>query len=149
MVAVKIIDKKKCDKYISKVYQEIDIIKKLRHTNVIELLDSYETIDFIYLVMDLSQVGCGCCLSVFVRVCPCLSVFVTNFKCRPTLSPQPSIHMNTHYSFSNQNHYRRISINFVSVHLSSFFALFILLSSLIFLFFSFSHHFLPSRKVTW
>jgi len=57
-VAVKIIDKKQAKPEDQKRLQtEVDILKKVKHPNIVSLKDLYETSDHLYLVMELVTGG--------------------------------------------------------------------------------------------
>jgi calcium/calmodulin-dependent protein kinase I len=51
--AIKIIDKSKCRGKESMIETEVNILKKVKHENIISLYDMYEIDNRIYLVMEL------------------------------------------------------------------------------------------------
>lgn len=51
--AIKIIEKNQAAEELQLLQREIDIMKKLRHKNIIALEAVYDEPDFIYLVMEL------------------------------------------------------------------------------------------------
>lgn len=51
--AIKVIDRKKCAGKENMIQSEISILQKVRHNNIIQLFDLYETEHKIYLVMEL------------------------------------------------------------------------------------------------
>ena len=55
--AVKIIDRLKCKGKESMIESEIEILMKVDHPNIVKLHDMFETIDKIYLVMELVTGG--------------------------------------------------------------------------------------------
>jgi len=60
-VAVKLISKAgKNDKDVRSLRQEIDILRKLRHPNIIEMLDSFETKTDFCVVTEFAQGECTC-----------------------------------------------------------------------------------------
>lgn len=54
--AVKIIDKNKCRGNESMIENEVAIMRKVKHPNIIELIDEYYFPNDIYLVMELVKV---------------------------------------------------------------------------------------------
>jgi serine/threonine protein kinase len=51
--AIKIIDRKKCAGKENMIHSEINILKKVKHDNIIQLFELFETEHKIYLVMEL------------------------------------------------------------------------------------------------
>jgi len=51
--AIKIIDRAKCKGKESMIETEVNILKRVRHENIIELYELYEIENKIYLVMEL------------------------------------------------------------------------------------------------
>lgn len=52
--AIKIVDKTKMtQRQIERVYSEIDVLSKVKHPHIVNLLDHFETETKIYLVMEL------------------------------------------------------------------------------------------------
>ncbi|KAM8977788.1 serine/threonine-protein kinase SIK1 [Pelodytes ibericus] len=57
-VAIKIIDKTRLDQgNLEKIYREVQIMKKLRHPNIIRLYQVMETKDMVYIVTEYAQNG--------------------------------------------------------------------------------------------
>ena len=57
-VAIKIIDKSKLDKTnLEKVYREVEILKLLKHPNIIKLYQVMETKSMLYLVTEYATQG--------------------------------------------------------------------------------------------
>jgi len=54
-VAIKIVDKRKCDQQT--LQREIQILRKLRHTNIVKLEDLFETRKYLYIVMEFCRGG--------------------------------------------------------------------------------------------
>ncbi len=57
MVAIKIIDRKKCVGKENMILEEINILKRVKHENIIQLFDLFESKDKIFLVMELVTGG--------------------------------------------------------------------------------------------
>lgn len=73
-MALKIIDKKKCEKNREKFDMEIEILKKIKHANVISFISKFDTNDFIYIVLELCQASLSCSICI-----PCLSKLALNY----------------------------------------------------------------------
>ena len=57
-VAIKIIDKSKLDKSnLEKVYREVEVLKLLKHPNIIKLYQVMETKSMLYLVTEYATQG--------------------------------------------------------------------------------------------
>uniref|UniRef100_A0A7E4VJZ0 non-specific serine/threonine protein kinase n=1 Tax=Panagrellus redivivus TaxID=6233 RepID=A0A7E4VJZ0_PANRE len=57
-VAIKIVDKRRLDEEnLTKVYREIEVLKKIRHPNIIKLYQVMETSNMIYLVTEYAPQG--------------------------------------------------------------------------------------------
>jgi calcium/calmodulin-dependent protein kinase I len=57
-VAVKVIDKTKMsDQYKKNLQMETDILRKVRHPNIIQMSEIYETDEYLFLVMELVTGG--------------------------------------------------------------------------------------------
>lgn len=58
-VAIKILEKRKIvdQDDVNRVNREVQILKRIRHPHIIQLLDLIETEDFIYLIMEYAQNG--------------------------------------------------------------------------------------------
>jgi serine/threonine protein kinase len=54
--ALKIIDKSKCRGTEQKIENEVAILRRLRHSNVIQLVDDFDTPDYLYMIMELITV---------------------------------------------------------------------------------------------
>jgi serine/threonine protein kinase len=52
-VAIKIIDRQKCAGKENMIQSEISILQKVKHENIVQLYELFETKDKIYLVMEL------------------------------------------------------------------------------------------------
>ncbi len=52
-VAIKVIDKKKLGDKVHMIQAEVDILKKIKHKNIVELEEVFDTQSHIYLVMEL------------------------------------------------------------------------------------------------
>lgn len=55
--AVKVIDIKKNRNNINRFYLEIDIMKRIKHENIIKFLDTIENKDYIYIIMEYCKYG--------------------------------------------------------------------------------------------
>lgn len=67
--AVKCISKKLIDKKeLALLEREIDIMKKLQHPNIIQLMEVVDTPDTLYLVLELYACACACVCSLRVLV---------------------------------------------------------------------------------
>ena len=56
-VAIKVINKKKVSSYINQIKREVQIHLQLQHPHIIEIIDYYEDVDNIYLIMKLAKNG--------------------------------------------------------------------------------------------
>ena len=57
--ALKIISKGRCRGKEQMIENEVSILRRVKHTNIIQLIEEYETPDELYLVMELVKVGTG------------------------------------------------------------------------------------------
>uniref|UniRef100_T1G2G9 Protein kinase domain-containing protein n=1 Tax=Helobdella robusta TaxID=6412 RepID=T1G2G9_HELRO len=57
VMALKIIDQNKIERNHERLMKEINIMKRLKHENILRLINKFETQEHIYLVLEYSQVG--------------------------------------------------------------------------------------------
>ena len=86
--ALKIIDKQKCKGREYMIENEVGILRRVHHPNVVLLVDEFDSQEKLFLVMELvtgktvcKPVGCVCararvCVCVCVRACVCVCVCV-------------------------------------------------------------------------
>ncbi|KAA0185305.1 hypothetical protein HAZT_HAZT005216 [Hyalella azteca] len=55
--ALKIIDKSKCEGKEDMIHSEVDILRKVRHENIVQLIEEVHCPDYLYLVMELVTGG--------------------------------------------------------------------------------------------
>jgi serine/threonine protein kinase len=58
--ALKIIDKSKCRGKEQKIDNEVGILRRLRHPNVIQLIEDFDTPNHLYMIMELVTVSSSC-----------------------------------------------------------------------------------------
>lgn len=51
-VAIKVMNKKKLAEHIDSIYEEVKILNKLDHPNVVKYYETYDDDKYIYLVME-------------------------------------------------------------------------------------------------
>ena len=52
MVAIKVLDKHKLQEHISQLMEEINILYKLDHPNIVNYFETYDDKKYLYLVME-------------------------------------------------------------------------------------------------
>jgi len=55
--ALKIISKTKCLGRVDTIENEVSILRRIKHNNIVQLIEEFDTPDTLYLVMELVTVG--------------------------------------------------------------------------------------------
>lgn len=55
--ALKIIDLKKCIGKENMIENELDILRKIKHQNIVKLIEEYKSDEFVYLIMEYLKGG--------------------------------------------------------------------------------------------
>jgi len=66
--ALKIIDKASCRGKEQQIVNEVSILRRLRHGNIVQLIEDFDTPHRLYMVMELVTVGLLCPESTFLRL---------------------------------------------------------------------------------